>query len=406
MSRGLLARKQGDIFKSKTGNPDIIFNKVSYFPGLPCEEYNSASELKADLAQFENAVFENLQTPKTRAFIVSWFTCSLSNKQKCSVRFVSKLKPNPHEIFIENKVFNGEYSYYSNTTLKSQLLLSPTDFIVEPVTKDVLFEKAISQIKKIDANERFICWVSDLFKFPDKQSVIDKSETSISLGVFRDVFCECIHPYILANKQERIHFATSKNNPLWDSWLENSTIFVSSKGGKYGAESSILNLSGDIDFIDIIKSANQWTSPFLLLRHFQFIDDLTLNWCLGFNSKMGSIADHVGEIDNPFLRNLFLRRKCKNPEWVDRRLHLLAAVAHFVCDYINNTPEQLVKLQNTFQNKNILQVYTDITETKNTWQFNGFHIKQLNANDVRIEMSANKTYSSCQVKGNFTFRIR
>lgn len=416
MSRGLLSRNPGDKFKSKKTNHTLILQSIIPYPSNQLQ-YASNSELRNHLNSLvlENAYYENSpENTKLKAFIMSWFTCSLSNNKRCSIRFVEKLKPNIIDVFVPNQVFNNEYSFDSPSSNKVSCRCTPQDILPDtliPYSKHSVIEYIRDFIKSDDV---LLDFVNRIIKepFTEHRTPIPKL---LEFSAFRDVFCELIHPVIIASDTDEILFSSSKNNGLWDSKVitANGITSISSKGGKYGAEASIKNLI-DLDpiqfqWLENCISNGQLLAPYYLAHYLKLISDNELEKCLDLCklNLVGSIDSHLELLEfSPYLRNLFKTRRCKHPDSVNFVLHLTAAIAHACCDVVTSDKSIADNFSRVLKTYNLKQIYSHLSRTKTEWIFKGFEIKDLTSDENHsVKLSAQKTYSSTQIKGNFTFSI-
>ena len=416
MSRGLLSRNPGDKFKSKKTNHTLILESIIPYPTNQLQ-YASNSELRNHLnsLELENAYYENSpENNKLKAFIVSWFTCSLSQCKRCSVRFVEKLKPNIIDVFVPNQVFNNEYSFDSPSSNKVSCRCNPQDILPDtliPHSRHSVIEYIRDFVKSDDL---LLDFVNRIIKEPfiEHRTPIPKL---LEFNAFRDVFCELIHPVIIASDNHQILFSNSKNNGLWDSKVitTNGITSISSKGGKYGAEASIKNLI-DIDpiqfgWLDQCISKGQLLAPYYLAHYLKLITDNELEKCLDLCKlhSIASIESHLELLEfSPYLQSLFKTRRCKQPNSVNFVLHLTAAIAHACCDVANSDKSISDNFSQVLKTCNLKQIYSHLSCTKTEWIFKGFEIKDLTSDaNHSIKLSAQKTYSSTQIKGNFTFSI-
>ena len=411
MSRGLLSRNPGDKFKSRKTNNTIVLEKIEAYPsGLL--HYQSNKEMKDQVLLFPSAFFENSpDSTRLKAFIVSWFTCSLTGETKQSIRFVEKLKPNITDVFVPNQVFNNEYSFDAPSANKVSCRCSPQDILPDT---SIFYSKSeiITYIQNYLTCEKLREFVTKIIEQPFTEHTTPKLDFEFS--AFRDVFCELIHPVILSTDSDKILFSTSKNNGLWDSKIikpNNEIVLISSKGGKYGAEASIKNLidlSDELSWLNDCISHGQLLAPYYLAHYLKLIDDTELGTCLKLikESSFDSIENHVAKLAfSPFLSSVFERKKCKTPECVDFALHLTASVAHTCCSHINNDVSMSDKFSQVLKTCNLKQIYSHLSCTRTEWIFKGFEIKDLTSGNHVVKLSAQKTYSSTQIKGNFTFSI-
>ena len=225
-------------------------------------------------------------------------------------------------------------------------------------------------------------------------------------------------------KNTKINFGGDKTEGLSDSKMvspDGREIKVSSKGAA-GAEASSKNLLDAVneikgtdllvkhaEVIELVKQivgGGQAGAPLLLGVKYGFIgpeDSTDIQNFKKIPPTSLAAVDQMAISDK--LKTLIKERATANPDSVNLYFHSIAAVAHKVAKHVNETTNFSKAASEILNNGALIQVYTQATETADTWTINNFNTVWPSNTVTGVKFSASKTYYSTGIKGNFTFKI-
>lgn len=448
-SRGLAGRRSGDMFVDPATKDTLVFNDLTFFPSeggaFKPEELDSIIKSVEDQIH-QKINWENQKSPRTGGFAVA----SLSkNDQPIFVgTFLQSVKPNPVDNYVPNLILKT-YKFAGKAAEKTQAGLTPQDVLTNKV--NLTANDILQQIAQKFGQDSVLTQVTQHIVSGGSLPLEIPNVTDMSFTAFRDYFCEMLQPIALQNglvegnadeaegkflapegfSQTLINFDTDKTAGLSDSVLslaDGRYIRVSSKGNK-GAEASVKNLADSIeavldtesgkelaekykDILDVIttaKAMGQAGAPLYLGIHYEIIDKTDAELIKKLkNAPLVNINDE-SQIDRlrltPKLVELISKRATKTPEKTSLYYHLIASVAHLVANHVNENTDFGHAAADILNNGALVQVYTKASQKKDKWVLESFSAEYPSKSVSGVVFSAQKNYSSTDIKGNFTFKI-
>jgi hypothetical protein len=448
-SKGLAGRRPGDTFVDLATSDTLVFNDLEFFPEeggvmTPEELAKKVKDLQTQRNMKIN--WENVASPRTGGFALASF-----KKGKDTVytgTYLQNVKPNALDNYIPNVVMK-KYNFAGKAAAKTQAGLTPQDLLTERsnlTAKDIMVQLAA----KLGTSSP-LYHVAHHVAMGQPLPLEINAPADISFTAFRDYFCEILQPIALqkglydGNAGEaadiflapegfagaKINFDASKNAGLADSVLELSDgryIKISSKGDK-GAEASVKNLIDSVNSLgenpQAKKLANKYKEVIELVKEVQQAGQSGAPLYLGVKYNLITAQEaqiirglkgnapvdmsdeerlkQMGLTDN--LIKLAKDRKTKNPKNVSLYYHLLASVAHKSAEIVNEKTNFSDAASAILNNGALVQVYTKATERAGKWVLNRFMTIYPSASVSGVLFSAQKNYSSTEIKGNFTFKI-
>jgi hypothetical protein len=441
-STGLANRKPGDVFRDSNGK-EIIFKNLKFYPEtggkLDPKELNI---LVRQLETEKNIIWMNNRNARSGGLAVATFTKD-DGSEIVFGKFLEYIKSNFTNNFVPNQV--GDFRYSGNSAKKILDKISPQDLLttlVDLTADDILDQLAVSlgpNHPLYDAAYK----IASGQPFPIK---IKKPE-NISFVGFINYFCEILHPMAIQNGQYTgnakevadtfldgtfndtyISFSQNKNFGLSDSILRNNygkEVKISTKAGR-GATVSISNLINSIeelensvnsqklyekyrDTIDLIreiKSKGQIHAPLYLAKKFSIINDKEEKEILRLRNNQLVNLNDVDFLDISFnLQQLAKKRKANNSKSVDLFYHIMAQIAYEVAEKINSDTNFNESAADILNHSALIQVHTKAKETTDFWIIENFDTIYPGKTISKVYISAEKTYYSTGIKGNFTFKI-
>jgi hypothetical protein len=229
----------------------------------------------------------------------------------------------------------------------------------------------------------------------------------------------------------KINFDASKISGLSDSTLitdDGRSVEISSKGAA-GAMASVKNLSDSIaelrtapdgekilskyhevvEMLEHIRSLGQVDAPLYLGVKYKIIDEQEAAAIKSLiKERTANITNNrrmraLGLSDN--LIQLARNRVTGDPQKTNLYYHLIAAVAHVAADAVNKHTNFGEAASTILNNSALIQIYTLARVRGDEWILEEFDSKYPGASVRDVILTANKTYSSTGIKGNFTFKL-
>jgi len=447
-SRGLGARRSGEIFADPEGN-QIRFVSINFYPD---GGGNYETEEETQLAI--NAVLDQLDadpTPtnwfrkgQTRAFGVAQFIGD--DGPMTFIKYFKSVQSDPTQNDWDNQTGIPGYRYASKAAVKTQSHATPQDILTE--LEDLTPMDIVEQISAKFPNSILVAVAQHLaiggelpYTFP--------APTEMDLATFQDYFCELLQPIALQSGQYEgeakmaeeaflggvgyagtlISFGNTKTEGLSDSILvaeDGRTMKVSTKGGKGAAASTknildaynqlvktkegkkILKQVDDaISIINTVSEAGQAEAPLLLGVEYGIIDEKDADFIRTMKAyPILDLNDFITSKDvSKTLIKLATERGTKTPESTNLFFHLTAAVAHKVADYVNESTNFKHDAALILNHSALVQVYSKVTFQGKQWTLHKFTSKWPGSAISEIEFDAGKNYYSTGIKGNFTFVV-
>ncbi len=448
-SRGLAGRRPGDTFIDRATGDTLVFNELEFFPkaGGTMTPQDLTKEVKKIENQRQTQInWENTAGPRTGGFALASF-----KKGKDTIytgTYLQNVKPNALDNYIPNVVMK-KYNFAGKAAEKTQAGLTAQDLLTDRMNltaKDIMVQLAA---KLGTSNPLYHVAHHVAMGQPLPLEINAPADTSFT--AFRDYFCEILQPIALqkglydGNAGEAaeiflkpqgfagalINFDDSKNAGLSDSTLQlpdGREVRVSSKGDK-GATASVKNLLdsvnklGDspagqklskkysevIELVKEIQQSGQSGAPLFLGVKYNIITAQEAQIIRGLKGNAPvDISDEkrlkqMGLTDK--LLSLISDRKTKNPKSTSLYYHLLASVAHKAADIVNEKTNFSNAASDILNNGALVQVYTKASEKGDKWVLGRFQTIYPGTTVTGVVLSAQKTYSSTEIKGNFTFKI-
>jgi len=438
-STGLAGRKPGDTFRDSKGN-EIKFSNLQFFPNSGKFD---PKQLEVALKQLskKNIQWLNAKSGRTGGFGIASFEGP--DGTIYFGRYLESIKPNFTDNYIPNNI--GDYKFAGKAAAKAQAGLSPQDLLTK---KDNLTSKEIvKQLStKLGTDNPLYLVAYKIAKGESLPIQFPKPE-GVSFSAFSDYFCEILQPMALQNGQYSgnageaaeifldgdfsdtlISFDTAKTAGLSDSIMTNSSgkfVKVSTKGGK-GAEASSKNLldsvdelrntpagqklikkyKKEIDLLNDVKNAGQANAPLLLGEKFSIIDSKEADKVRELKSLGPINLKNIGKLKlGKNLEKLANSRTTKTPDSVNLYYHLIAAIAHNAAAKVNEETNFSKAASDILNNGALVQVYTKARESQDNWILEDFNTVYPGDSIKGVYLSAQKNYSSTDIKGNFTFKI-
>ena len=442
-STGLANRKSGDVFRNSSGD-EIVFNNIRFFP----EQGGNLEpdELDMVIRQVRDELSSEIQWLNTRNARSGGFGLASFNTPEGEIffgRYLESIKPD----FVGNYVPNqlGDYKFAGKSAEKIQSGLTPQDLLTDRI--DLTLDDILKQLATKLGTDNTLYKVAYKLSMGEPLPMTFDAPADSSFTGFRDYFCEILQPIALQRGQYTgnageaaeiflggtfegtlISFDDSKTAGLSDSVMTNEdgkSIKVSTKGGN-GATASTGNLINSVnelqetengrkliekyqDTIDTlreIQKKGQAGAPLYLGMKYDIIDENDARSILEMKNKAPvSLAD----IDNLGLSDTLVAlakgRGTANPEKVNMYYHLMAAVAFKAADEVNDQTDFSKAAADILNNGALVQVYTKAKEGKGQWTLSEFDTVYPGDSIKGVYLSANKTYYSKGIKGNYTFKI-
>ena len=446
-SRGLAARRPGEIFKSTTDDSIIRFNHIAFYPesggAYAADEFADAVNTAQEELGSVQISWVN-KPPKTGGFGVAVFDTD-TGKQLAFGRYFAQIKADPMANAWDNKTGVPGYRYASAAAEKTAVGMTPQDVLLDQInlTADSIVSQIIAKFGDTSPLSTVTKHIAGGGAMP-----YTFAAPGINFTAFRDYFCELLHPIALQQGQytgsaakaaakflgnagfenTRISFGVTKTEGLSDSIMHTADgkhVKVSSKGAK-GATASVKNLvdaanelasSGNtallqqhqeiITLVKEIQRAGQRGAPLLLGVKYRLIsaDDAAIVESL-YNKPLVSLERLLtSDVLSAKLKQLAKSRQTNNTEQVNSYYHLLAAIAHEVAAVVNNSTDFSKSAIEILNNGSLVQVYTKVTQNGTNWTLHDFDTVYPSKTVTGVFFRAGKTYYSSGIKGNFTFEI-
>jgi hypothetical protein len=441
-STGLAGRKFGDVFKNPSGE-EIIFNEIKFFPEgggkYTPEELNQVLQ---QIEQNNNIVWQNNRSPRTGGFSIAKF--SNPDGEIYYGRYLESIKPNVTDNYVPNSV--GEYKLSSKSAAKEQEKVKPSDLLTE--VENLTVANIMNQLAESLGTDSTLYAIAHKIAIGEPLPITFKKPTDVSFTAFTNYFCEILQPIALQKGQYTgnaaeaaekflgnngysktlITFNFSKNAGLSDSKLTNkagASVEISSKAGK-GATASTKNLLNkieqlqqtpdganflekykeEVDIIDNIRKAGQAGAPLYLATKYKIISEEEAEMVNDLKMQGPVNLDNLDELNlTPRLKKLAKSRTTNNPESVNLYYHLMAAIAFKAADEVNENTNFSKAAADILNNGALVQVYTKATEGKDSWTLKEFETVYPGESIKGVYLSADKTYYSTGINGNYTFAI-
>ena len=443
---GLAGRKPGDPFQNISGET-ITFAEIQFFPegGGRFTPEQLEQALQQITKQIPNIAWQNSKSAKTGGFALAHFNSQ--NGQITVGRYLNDIKPDPRQNTIDNSfVINGEqWKFASKSARKEQSGLSPLDLLQQRDLQDL--PGIMNQLARSLGTDHPLYAVAHQVAMGHPLPFAFNAPEGIPFAAFRDYFCEILQPIALQKGQftgnaveaaDRfldgsfdgtvITFGATKTGGLTDSVITSEsgkTLLISSKGGR-GAEASTKNLydevqklkgnpdgekllgkyEKEVEILETIVGNGQAGAPIKLAIESGLIDEKEADQLRALKNLPKIDLANVGGLSlSSNLKQLAKSRTTKTPESVNIYFHLMAAIAHKVADYINKTTNFPRAAADILNNGALVQVYTKAREAKGQWVLEEFQTVYPGEAIKGVFLSAQKNYSSTEIKGNFTFLI-
>jgi hypothetical protein len=451
-SRGLGARKAGEVFEDPEGN-QIKLVSVDFFP----EGGGEFSTLEETQQAIDNVIQQLGIQPtesnwfrqsQTRAFGIAQFVGD--NGPLAFIKYYKSVAADPTQNNWDNQTGIPGYRYASKAAKKTQSSATPQDILTQQ--EDLTNEDIVRQIAEKFPGSVLVTVAEHIARGGELPYTFP-APVEMDISAFQDYFCELLQPMALQTGQyegegqdaeERflpdggfantlISFGATKTEGLSDSIMIDPSgrkLKISSKGGK-GAPASAKNLldayeelkqggadkkllkkvEDTINVINKIVSAGQSGAPLQLGVDYGIISEEDAYFIQSIK-KFGLIPlasftnmDVNGKGPSKKLVNLAMNRTTTNPEQTNMYFHCLAAVAHKVADYINEHTNFGRDAAMILNNSALLQVYSKVTFQGKQWRLNKFNTKWPGSAVTTVAFDAGKNYYSTGIKGNFTFVV-
>ena len=445
-SRGLGARSPGEEFVgTQNANDKIYVDSVEFYPeGLP--KYANPEETAAALKQatrgMRGATINLVGKFKSNDLAFGIATFLTPNKQKLVfVRPFQSVNPDPTQNAWSNQNGIPGYRYNSKIAAKSQAGLMPQDILTQP--SELTPGDIVAQIAAKFGEDSPLTQVAQMVADGQPFPITIPAPKGVSFSAFTNYFCELLHPIsLLAGtaagnaeaaatifmgrtgfKKTLISFGTDKTEGLSDSIITNkqgAKIKVSSKAatGAHASAKNLLDLSREaknisgkrqqevLTIIETVTNMGQRNSPLVLGKQFNIINERDEADILAmFKQPMVSLDDVKGMKLSANLKKILRSRSTDNPDNVNLYFHAIAAVAHLVAEHINENTDFSEIASELLNNGALIQVYTKAKEKGDQWVIEKFTAQWPSKSVTGVKFSANKTYYSTGIKGNFTFKI-
>ena len=445
-STGLAGRKPGDPFQNTAGET-ITFADIQFFPEgggkfKPEELQQAVAEVSK---QVPNIAWQNKSTASSGGFALAHFNSQ--NGQVTIGRFLNDVKPDPRQNTISNSfVINGDqWGFASKSARKEQSGLSPLDLLKQRDLQDL--PGIMNQLAQSLGTDHPLYAVAHQVAMGHPLPFAFPAPEGIPFAAFRDYFCEILQPIALQKGQftgnaveaaDRfldgsfagtvITFGATKTGGLTDSVITSESgkaLLISSKGGS-GAEASTKNLydevqklkgnkegdkllkkySKEVEILETIVSNGQAGAPLKLAIQLGIIDEKEADQLRGLKNLPKINLDNVGGLSlSANLKQFAKSRATKTPDSVNIYFHIMAAIAHKVAEQVNKTTNFPRAAADILNNGALVQVYTKAREAKGQWILEEFQTVYPGDAIKGVFLSAQKNYSSTDIKGNFTFLI-
>lgn len=442
-STGLAGRKPGDVFKDSNGD-EIIFNEISIYPekgGRLDKQQLDHLLLDVNGEAESPIIWTNNRNGRTGGFAVASF--SGSNGEVLYGRYLENVRATKTDNFFPNQV--GDYKLASKNAAKSQAALSPQDLLTNKIDLDP--DQILVQLAKSLGTDSPLYKVAYQLSNGEPLPIKFKVPEGISFSAFRDYFCEILQPIALQRGQftgnageaaeiflggsfddTLISFDDSKTAGLSDCVMTTSDgrhIKVSSKGGK-GATASAKNLinsvielekspsgkkllkkyKGIIEELKEIQRKGQYNAPLYLAVKYDIINETEADKIRQLKDTPEIDMDNIKKYKlTPNLIKLANTKKPKIPDKVNLYYHLMACVAAKAAEKVNEHTNFSKAAADILNNGALIQVYTKAKEGKDEWTLSEFNTVFPGDNIKGVYLSAEKTYYSTGIKGNYTFKI-
>jgi hypothetical protein len=445
-SRGLGARKPGEEFiGTQNPNDKIYVDSVEFYPNDKLQ-YASAEETAAELkrvtAKLRNATVNLVGKFKSNDLAFGVATFLTPDKQKLVfIKPFQRVSPDPTQNSWSNQTGIPGYRYNSKVAAKSQAGMMPQDILTKP--SDLTPKDIVSQIAAKFGNDSSLTKVAQAVANGQSFPITINAPDGVSFSAFTNYFCELLHPISLVvgtaegNANEAavtfmgpagfnktlISFGVDKTEGLSDSIITNkqgAKIKVSSKAAA-GAEASaknLLDLSREfkgtptksqrevLDIIETVTKMGQRNAPLVLGKKFNIISERDEADILDMYQKpLVSMEDVQRMKLSKNLKNLLQKRVTANPDSVNLYFHAIAAVAHGVAKHINDNTDFSKVASELLNEGALIQVYTKARDKGDVWVVEKFIAQWPSKTVTGVKFSAEKTYYSTGINGNFTFKI-
>ena len=448
-SRGLGARQSGEEFVSTTDPEDKVYVKsVDFYPD-GATAYETEEERNMELERIvhliPNAYVDLIGkfNKKQLAFGIAIFERPGDPTNLAFVKPFEAIHPDPSQNKWDNQKGIPGFKYNSKSAKKAQAGMTPQDILTTQqsnLNPDSIVAQIAAKFGDDSPLTGFARSIADGVKLP----ISFDAPEGMHFTAFRDYFCELLHPIALQTgnfngnagkaamkflgsddfSNTTINFGKDKTEGLSDSILispEGKKIKVSSKGSK-GAAASTKNLLNSIEelgdsaltkkhekIIEIIKkiaASGQAKAPLVLGIQYNIITEEDANTIVGFK-KMAqtTLPIALGMKLSSGIKKLIADRRTKKPDNLNLYFHCIAAVAHKVADYINENTNFSEAASEILNNGALVQIYTKATQVGDKWTVKSFDSIWPGTAVTGVEFSAGKTYSSTEMKGNFTFTV-
>lgn len=441
-STGLANRKAGDVFRDSNGK-EIFFKGIEFFPKNggrlePQELDNIVKQLESE----NNISWLNARNSRSGGIALSRFYDAAGNTLVFG-KYLENIKPNFTNNYVPNHV--GDFRYAGKTAIKIQDKLTPQDLLINmtDLTADDILDQLAISLGSSHPLYDLAYQVASGKEFP----IEFPKPKDVSFAGFRDYFCEILQPIALQNGQftgnaeevadvfldgsfrdTYISFDQSKTAGLSDSILssvDGKKVKVSTKGGR-GATASVSNLVNSIneleetvrgselkakykdtiDIINEIKTRGQVGAPLFLAVKFEIISQQEAGEIIALRNNPLINMEDLDFLDiSDNIKEIARKRNANNPASLDLFYHVMAAIAFEVAAKVNKDGKFSNAAADILNNSALVQVYTKAKEKKDTWVLEEFNTVYPGKLITGVYLSAEKTYYSTGIKGNFTFKI-
>jgi hypothetical protein len=451
-SRGLGARKAGEVFEDPEGN-QIKLVSVDFFP-----EGGGAFNTLEETQQAIDNVIQQLgiqpvesnwfRQSQTRAFGIAQFQGEQG--PLAFIRYFKSVAADPTQNEWNNQTGIPGYRYASKAAKKTQSNATPQDILTQQ--EDLTNEDIVAQIAEKFPGSVLVTVAEHIARGGELPYVF-QAPAEMDLATFQDYFCELLQPMALQTGQYEgegedaearflpdggfantlISFGATKTEGLSDSIMIDPSgrkMKISSKGGKGAAASSknlidayeelkqggadnklLKKVEDTIKIVNNIVSAGQSGAPLQLGVDYGIINENDALFIQSIKKMAPVPLQTISDIDvngkgpSKNLVNLALSRTTNTPNNVNLYFHCIAAVAHKVANYINKHTNFGRDAAMILNNSALLQVYSKVTFQGKQWKLNKFNTKWPGSAVTTVAIDAGKNYYSTGIKGNFTFII-
>lgn len=444
-SVGLANRKPGTRFANPQGT-EIIFHDLAFYP--ESGTYESPEQMQAAINQVAQQIGVDpsalvwMNDPRgARAFGIAHFVDD-ANKDYYIGKYFQKISPIRTQNNFPNQLPGG-FRLQTKVAQKEAAGYKPTDVLSK--LDDLTPDDILTQIRARFGADSDEARATEVFMAGDMPMTIPLG--NMNFTAFTNYFCEILQPMALvmgkkttgdANKAAskfltqggystcKISYGASKTGGLTDSILTNpagQTMGLSSKA-EHGAKASAGNLLDKVDEMqkdpDGRKVLEKYKSEVSLLRTVtEGSTPGTLNTAViagiitpeekGQILAMkdlpeGSDVIGLGKMSKK-LEGMYKGRKARDPSKIIPFLHIRAAVANQVADWVNENTNFGQAAADILNWGAFIQAYTWADQKGTDIYLKPFDVVWPSQAVTNVLLSAEKTFYSTGSKGNFVFKI-